>query len=82
MAYRAHIAEEAASGTRVFGRSSGGVAVAFDMALGSGRIIFVPPLQDPAQDRAGIADTLFACFERLDAEQAPDLPENIRKEAT
>lgn len=81
MAYRAHIAEEAGSRTRVFGRSSGGVAVAFDMALGSGRIVFIPPLQDPAQDRAGIADTLFACFERLELEQAPDLPENIRKEA-
>ena len=81
MAYRAHIAEEAGAGTRVFGRSSGGVAVAFDMALGNGRIIFVPPLQDPEKDRIEIADTLFACFERLEAEQAADPPDHIRKEA-
>ena len=81
MAYRAHIAEEAGSETRVFGRSSGGVAVAFDMALASGRIVLVPPLLVPEKDRTEIADTLFACFERLDAEQATDSPENFRKEA-
>ncbi len=81
MAYRTHIVEEAGSGTRVFGRSSGGAAVAFEMALTGGRIIFVPPLQDPEKDRIEIADTLFACFERLEMEQAADRLDHIRKEA-
>jgi hypothetical protein len=80
MAYRAEVGASSGSPVRVFARSSGGAAVAFDVSVNAGRIIFVPPLQDPERDRAAVADTLFQCFERLEG-PAPS-PARSSKEAS
>ncbi len=81
MAYRTHLAEGPGRAARVFARSAGGAAVAFDAAVGYGRIIFVPPLQNPDQDRSAVADTLFQCFERLDKARQAQPPDAVPKEA-
>ena len=78
MAYRAHAAE--ASALRIFGMSSGGVAVAFDVRVGNGRIVFVPPLSNPQQDRITVAGTLSESFVAYEAEQAEQSPDSIGKE--
>lgn len=79
MWYRVQIAG-GETGCQVFGESGGGVPVAFDVTPGNGRIVLVPPLRDPDKDRTGIADTLFECFERLDAD--PDHTDaSMNKEA-
>ncbi len=80
MSYRIHIAGGQAE-WHVFGKSGGGVPVAFDVAVGSGRIVFVPPLHDPDKDRMGIAGTLFECFERLEADQPAHTDGSMNKEA-
>lgn len=81
MSYRVHVSAET-SGRRAFGRSVGGLAVAFDVQAGDGVIVFVPPLQDPEKDRIDIAGTLFECFERLDSDRAAHAPDNFAKEAS
>ena len=68
MAYRAHAAESPAGARalRIFGRSSGGAAVAFDVRVSNGRMVFLPPLTNAEQDRIAVAGTLFESFERLE----------------
>lgn len=83
MAYRAHAAARPA-GARplpVFGRSSGGLAVAFDFAVGSGQAVFVPPLRNPEDDRIAVAGTLFESFEQYEVQRTEQPPDSIRKEA-
>ena len=81
MAYRVHAVEEPANpALRVFGKSSGGLPVAFDVRVGNGRTVFVPPLRNPQEDRIAVAGTLFESFERFEAEQPEQPPDWIRKE--
>lgn len=82
MAYRTHLKDSTAPATtRVFARSAGGAAVAFDAPVAGGHIVFVPPLQNPDQDRSGVADTLFQCFERLHDSRQAQPPDAVPKEA-
>jgi len=69
-----------AAGGVVLARSAGGVPVAFDLPLGNGRIVFIPPLLDPAKERQQIADALLAGFEEVSTEQSAEVPDWIRKE--
>jgi len=78
--YRAYIATGAGH-ARVFAGSAGGLPIAFELTALDGRIIFVPPLDIEGEDRAALADTLFQCFERLEAEPPQRPPEWMRKEA-
>ena len=83
MAFRAHVAGKPAGAPplRIFGRSSGGVAVAFDVRVGSGRAVFVPPLRNPEDDRIAVAGTLFESFEQCEVQQAEQPTDSISKEA-
>ena len=84
MTYRAHAAgpPESPPALRVFAESGSGVPVAFDIDLLQGRLVFVPLLDVAREDRIAIADTLFGCFERYDAERTDQPPDGIRKEAS
>jgi hypothetical protein len=71
LAYRATIDETAPNfsdyGRILARRISGGVAIAAELALGSGRLVLLPPLLKPEADRASIADALFTSLERFGA---------------
>lgn len=70
IAYRVYLNEagEAAGRARVFARSSGGQAIGFQLPLGEGTLIVLPPLLRPDQDRprtvAAISDCLAGWRER------------------
>jgi hypothetical protein len=66
IAYRAHFEARGAENVRVFARSSGGAAVAFEIALSAGRLIFVPALRGiPSGDgRYIMSDALQAGVRR------------------
>jgi hypothetical protein len=74
LAYRATIDETApefSEYARVFARrTSGGVAIAAELSLGSGRLVLLPPLLKPEADRAAVADALFTSFEHFRTERA------------
>jgi hypothetical protein len=72
---------EAAGGT-ILARSAGGISVALDLTVGNGRILIIPPLADPGNDRQRVADALLAGFDGLTAQQPADVPEWIRKEVS
>jgi hypothetical protein len=80
--YRTYAEEEtiARAGGVVLARSAGGMPIAFELPLGNGRIIFAPPLLDPAADRGNAASALLEGFDDLAAQQPADVPEWIRKE--
>jgi len=84
MAYRAYASRqpEGAPALRVFAESSAGVPVGFELSLLGGRLVFVPPLDAPREDRSAIAGTLFECFERYEAERTDQSPDGIHKEAS
>jgi hypothetical protein len=74
--YRAY-AEDAvisASGGTVLARSAGGFAIGFDVPAGAGRVVFAPPLMDPAKERQHIADAFLAAFEAINS-QTPETAE-------
>ncbi|TMB96471.1 MAG: hypothetical protein E6J42_09105 [Chloroflexi bacterium] len=71
LAYRACLDEAVATGATVIGRSSAGVPIAFEVKAGRGRIVFLPPVRDFANDRARIGEVLFNCFERLEKAEPP-----------
>ena len=82
--YRASIAEGAAGfpGARVIARSSGGAAVAVDVPVGAGRVIFIPALalNLAAQQRSQIAGSLAAAIRNtLLTEAEGSAPEWIEK---
>jgi hypothetical protein len=69
IAYRAHINEDSngfAEHGRAFARSSGGVAIAGEIAAAGGRLIILPALADPNKDRPQIAGAMVRCLERWD----------------
>ena len=76
LAFRTYLAE--ADGpppfARVFARSPGGAAVGFELALGHGRAVFLPPLADLDydKDRVPLASVLAECLDRL--QEQPDQP--------
>ena len=83
LAYRCH-ADEAAlarAGGQVFGRSTGGAAVAFELPLAPSRIVFLPPFTGPDADRMEIARTLFQGLEDMAASAPPAAPGWMRKGA-
>jgi hypothetical protein len=65
--YRAYAEDGAieAAGGAVLARSAGGVAVAFDLPVGNGKLVITPPLLDPSKDRQQVADALLAGFETI-----------------
>ncbi|MEK7248210.1 MAG: hypothetical protein AAB092_07030 [Chloroflexota bacterium] len=64
VAYRVYLNETvvAVRNAHVFARSSGGQAIGFELPLGEGRLVVLPPLVKPESDRprtaAAIADSL------------------------
>jgi hypothetical protein len=67
LAYRVTIDETAPNFSdygRVFARrTSGGAAIAAELALGNGRLILLPPLLKLEPDRASVAQALFTSLE-------------------
>jgi hypothetical protein len=64
LAYRVYLnpTAEATREAHVFARSSGGQAVGFELPLGEGRLIVLPPLVAPEKDRPRTAEALAACL--------------------
>jgi hypothetical protein len=65
IAYRATIDEDApgfGDYGRILAHSLGGAPIAAELKLDTGRIILLPPLVDPAKDRATLAETLSTCL--------------------
>ncbi len=84
LSYRALANEDAPAfqqHARVFARSPGGAAVAFQLRVSQGYVVFLPPLPRFESERGELANTLLECFERSPAESQPQPPEWIRKEA-
>ena len=70
LAYRVFVDEEApgiAENGHVFARSEGGVPIAFDIRVGEGHIVVLPPVMRPESDRPVIARAFVDSFERWDA---------------
>jgi hypothetical protein len=66
--YRAYFGESALGpGARVFARSAGGAAVGVELAVGGGRVVFLPPVRSlkAATDRYPIAECVLDCIRRL-----------------
>ncbi len=75
--YRAYFSEGSLGpGARVFARSAGGAAVAVEMAVGNGRVVFLPPLrsQKTGTDRYAIAERILNGVRRSLAMAAPGPP--------
>lgn len=67
LAYRATIDEAApdfADYGRVVARSRGGAAIAAEITIARGSLIFLPPLVDPQTDRSKVAQILYDCIEQ------------------
>ena len=66
LAYRVYLNESSAGAAdaHVFARSSGGQAIGFELPLGEGRLVVLPPLVAPESDRARTADALAECLAR------------------
>jgi hypothetical protein len=65
--YRAYFSEGGLGpGARVFARSAGGAAVGVELAVGGGRVVFLPPIRSPATgtDRYPIAERILECVRR------------------
>ena len=70
VAYRGHLDEDApgvAEHSRVFCRSSGGVAIGFELSVGEGFVVVLPAIQKPDTERQAIAVALVESFERWGA---------------
>jgi hypothetical protein len=68
LAYRVYLADgdpALETGGRVFARSGSGRAVGFELPVGRGRIVFLPPLASYEQQRTEIARAIFEGFERI-----------------
>lgn len=72
--YRVCFNESAArfrENARVFARSEGGSAIAAEMRVLEGAIIFLPPLIRLESDRTSLAATLIECLDSLTGAQEP-----------
>jgi hypothetical protein len=86
LAYRVYVNEEApgiAENGHVFARSEGGVPIAFDINVGEGHLVVLPPILRPESDRPVIAQAVLDSFERWDARgAAPPAEFSLTEEAT
>jgi hypothetical protein len=69
LAYRATI-DETAPNFRDYGRvfvrrTTGGAAIAAELAVGNGHLVLLPPVLKPETDRTAIAQALFTSLERF-----------------
>jgi hypothetical protein len=66
VAYRIYLNEAGEGGARcnVFARSSGGQAIGFDIPLGGGTLVVLPPLLKPDQERARTAAAITSSIAR------------------
>jgi len=66
VAYRVYLNETAAAAQKahVFARSGGGQAIGFELALGEGRLVVLPPLVAPQSERPRTAAALVDCLAR------------------
>lgn len=64
VAYRVYLNETAAAArnAHVFVRSSGGQAIGFELPLGEGRLVVLPPLVKPESDRPRTAAAIAGCL--------------------
>ncbi len=69
IAYRAYFGEGAplGKGANIFARSYGGAAIGVEMALGAGRIVFLPPIDSFSlgAERRELAACLIGCARRM-----------------
>jgi hypothetical protein len=81
-AYRVCVDEDALSraGGHVIGRTAGGEAVAFDVPLLNGSLLFFPPVKDRRDYRQQIAELLLQGFETTPHNSPSGIPDWIRKE--
>jgi hypothetical protein len=63
-AYRAVLRDENFPGARVFLRGTAGDPVGFELPLGKGALIALPPTPQKDADRMAMAQTLSQCLER------------------
>lgn len=69
LAYRVYVNEDGPGlegRATVFARSAGGVAVAFEIPVGEGRLVVLPPLVKRESDRQVTTTALVECLERWD----------------
>jgi hypothetical protein len=67
-AYRVYLNEDAdgaGESARVFARSSGGVAIGFELTVGNGRLIVLPALLKPQADRQIVAQAMIESFDQI-----------------
>lgn len=64
VAYRVYLNEtaEVARNAHVFARSSGGQAIGFELPVGEGRLVVLPPLVKPESDRPRTAAAIAECL--------------------
>ncbi|MEX0683586.1 MAG: hypothetical protein WD904_05715 [Dehalococcoidia bacterium] len=85
MAYRAYADEDAPAlrdRGRVFARSAGDVAIAFDLPVGNGTIVFLPAIEKPEAIRTQVAQAIAECLTAWDAQASPQPLEWKHKEAS
>jgi hypothetical protein len=87
LAFRCYLAEGAEGPppfARVFARSPGGAAVGFQLAIGQGSAVFLPPFGslDYDKDRAPLANVLNDCLDRLQQARPEQPSQWRRKEAS
>jgi hypothetical protein len=73
LGYRATIDEGAPDFSdygSIFARGPAGNAIAAELAIGSGRIVLIPPMVEPNKNRGDVALLLATCFDRMDARAA------------
>jgi hypothetical protein len=75
--YRAYFGEGALGpGAHVFARSAGGAAVGVELAVGGGRVVFLPPVRSPkaGTDRYPIAGCVLECIRHMLEREAAGPP--------
>jgi hypothetical protein len=70
------------AGGRVIGRTPGGDVVAFELPVGNGSLVFLPPVRNARELRQQIAETLLQCFQAVSPDSASAIPDWIRKEVS
>jgi len=79
VAYRVYLNEAAdsASQARAFARSSGGQAIGFELSLGEGTLVVLPPLVKPEEERARTAAAIGDCLARWPERSASAAKEQV-----
>ncbi len=87
LAFRAYASEQDESFSqygRVFARSLGGAAAGVELAVGTGRVVLLPPRDslNYSNDRVPLANVLCDCLERMPARTVDEPSQLIDKEAS